>query len=140
MQYFILKHIHKHKLMQTCTLTLFHIHIIVYIRIQQPADLYVEDVDFVQLVCEVYGYPHITSHPVWRRRGNSVQNDNKYSVSGCLFSGMSVSYDQRVVSALSILNVTVEDTGEYTCSVSGNSSTVALTVLPGKLKIYLIYI
>ena len=48
---------------------------------------------------------------------------------------MSVSYDQRVESVLSILNMTVEDAGKYTCLVNGDSSAVTLTVLSaGKLK------
>ena len=88
----------------------------------------------MELVCEVYGYTHNSSHPVWITRGSAVQNDCRHCISGSLFSGISVSYDQKVESVLSILNKTVEDAREYTCLVNGESSAVTLTVLSGKLK------
>ena len=67
-------------------------------------------------------------------RRSSLLINTSFQLAFLLVHHMSVSYDQRVESVLSILNVTVEDKGDCTCSVSGNSSTVALTVLPGKLK------
>ena len=109
-------------------------HTLVYVQVQPPPAIYLEDRHYVELVCEVYGYPRNLSHPVWTTRGSAVQNDCTHCITEVLFSGMSVSYDQRMESVLSILNMTVEDTGEYTCSVHGNSSAVTLTVLSGKLK------
>ena len=107
-----------------------------YVQVQPPPAIYLEDRNYVQLVCEVYGYPRNTnaSHPVWTTRGSAVQNDCRHCIAGGLFIGMSVSYDQGVESVLSILNMTVEDAGKYICLVNGESSAVTLTVLSGKLK------
>ena len=105
-----------------------------YVQVQPPPSIYLEDRHYVELVCEVYGHPRNSSHPVWTTRGSAVKNDCRHCITGGLFIGMSVSYDQRMESVLSILNMTVEDTGEYTCSVRGNSSAITLTVLSGKLK------
>ena len=111
-------------------------HTLVYVQVQPPPAIYLEDRHYVELVCEVYGYPRNSSHPVWTTKGSAVQNDCRHCITGSLFSGISVSYDQRVESVLSILNMTVEDAGEYTCLVNGESSAVTLTVLSGKLKSY----
>ena len=112
-------------------------HALVYVQVQPPPAIYLEDRHYVELVCEAYGYPRNSSHPMWSTRGSVVQNDCRHCITGSLFSGISVSYDQRVESVLSILNMTVEDAGEYTCLVNGESSAVTLTVLSGKLKSYL---
>ena len=88
----------------------------------------------VELVCEVYGYPRDSSSPVWTHGSDPVQDGDRISInvtSASLLSGSSVSSTNRVESHLTISNVTEEDTGEYTCSVQGNSSTVTLTVESG---------
>ena len=50
-------------------------------------------------------------------------------ISAGLLSGSSISSTERVVSQLTIRNVTEDDSGEYTCSVPGNSTTATLTVV-----------
>ena len=50
-------------------------------------------------------------------------------ISASLLSGSSISSTERVVSQLTIRNVTEDDSGEYTCSVPGNSTTATLTVV-----------
>ena len=88
----------------------------------------------VELVCEVYGYPRDSSSPVWTHGSDPVQDDDRISItvtSASLLSGSSVSSTNRVESRLTISNVIEEDSGEYTCSVQGNSSTVTLTVESG---------
>ena len=109
-------------------------HTLVYVQVQPPPAIYLEDRHYVELVCEVYGYPRNSSHPVWTTRGSAVQNDCRHCINRGLFSSMHVSYDQIVESVLSILNMTVEDAGKYTRSVSGNSSAVNMTVWSGKFK------
>ena len=88
----------------------------------------------VELVCEVYGYPRDSSGPVWIHGSDTVTDDCWHTInvaSASLLSGSSVSSTNRVESRLTISNVPEEDTGEYTCSVQGNSSTVTLTVESG---------
>ena len=92
-----------------------------------------------ELVCAVYGYPRDSSSPVWTNGSDPVQDGDRISItvaSASLLSGSSVSSTNRVESRLTISNVTEEDSGEYTCSVQGNSSTVTLTVESGKFISY----
>ena len=82
-----------------------------------------------ELVCAVYGYPRDSSGPVWTHGSDTVQDDDRISINvtnAGLLSGGSVSSTNSVESRLTISNVTEEDSGEYTCSVQGNSSTVTL--------------
>ena len=70
---------------------------------------------------------------MWTTGGNTVQNDCRHCITGGVLTGTDVSYDKRVESVLSILNITLEDAGEYTCSIMGNNSEVNLNVLSGKI-------
>ena len=86
-------------------------------------------------MCEVYGYPRDSSLPVWTHGRDAIQNECRHTITvsnATLLSGRNISSDESVVSVLSIVNVTANDAGEYTCSVTGNSSTVILAVNPGK--------
>ena len=97
--------------------------------------MYIEDSDKVELVCEVYGYPRDSSLPVWTHGRDAIQNECRHTITVSnthLLGGRSIPINERVVSVLSIVNVVEDDGGEYTCSVTGNSSTVILAVNPGK--------
>ena len=107
---------------------------LVYVQVQTPPVIYLEDRNYVELVCEVFGYPRISSRPVWITRGSTVPNDCRHCITGGLVSDGDISYYQKVESVLSILNMTVEDAGEYNCSISGQSSAFTLKVFSGKLK------
>ena len=76
------------------------------------------------LECEVYGYPQDSSPPVWTHGSDELRNGTKVTNAG-LLSGNSISTTERVVSQLTITNVT---SGDYTCSWQGNSTTVTLRV------------
>ena len=52
-------------------------------------------------------------------------------VSGLLSGASSVPFSERVVSQLTILCASEGDSGEYTCSVPGNSTSLELTVSEG---------
>ena len=88
----------------------------------------------VVLSCEVYGYLHDSSPPVWTssERTSDDLNSGRFTTTltnARLLSGNSVSSTERVVSQLTIVNVTGDDSGTYyTCSVEGNSTTVTVTV------------
>ena len=79
--------------------------------------------------CEVYGYPRNSSPPVWTRGSDELHN-GRYTTTtnGGLLNGNSISTTERVVSQLTITNVTANDSGDYTCSWQGNSTTVTLRV------------
>ena len=87
----------------------------------------------VVLECEVYGYPRDSYPPVWTWSGGDLQSDrvNIYlSKADLLTDAGSISSSGRVVSTLTIRNVTGEDSGEYTCSAQGN--TLSVTIVIGK--------
>ena len=79
------------------------------------------------LKCEVYGYPRNSSPPVWTHGSDELHNGTTVSNAG-LLSGNSISTTERVVSQLTITNVTANDSGDYTCSWQGNTTTVTLRV------------
>ena len=82
------------------------------------------------LKCEVYGYPRNSSPPVWTHGSDELHN-GRYTTTvtnAGLLSGNSISTTERVVSQLTITNVTVNDSGDYTCSWQGNSTTVTLRI------------
>ena len=82
------------------------------------------------LECEVYGYPHNSSPPVWTHGSDELHN-GRYTTTvtnAGLLSGNSISTTERVVSQLTIANVTANDSGDYTCSWQGNTTIVTLRV------------
>ena len=85
----------------------------------------------VNLTCEIYGYPHDYSFPVWTRGSDKLRSD-RYTTTvndKSLMYRRRLSSTERFVSQLTIRNVTEDDSGEYTCSVDGNSTTATLTVV-----------
>ena len=83
------------------------------------------------LKCEVYGYPRDSSPPVWTHGSDKLHN-GRYTTTvtnAGLLSDSSISTTERVVSQLTITNVTVNDSGDYTCSWQGNSTTVTLRIV-----------
>ena len=129
--------------MHTCTYTIMHVHllysltaVVVEVESESSPTVKTRESTDVELVCEVYGYPHDSSSPVWTHGSDPVQDGDRISItvtSASLLSGSSVSSTNRVVSRLTISNVTEEDSGPYTCSVQGNNSTITLTVVSGKI-------
>ena len=102
------------------------------VEVEDPGTVYTDEVSKVTLSCEIYGYPRDSSPPVWTSsvwtsgelqsgRFNTAVTDVRP------LNGSSISTTERVVSQLTIRNVTERDSGEYTCSVQGNSTTVRLT-------------
>ena len=104
------------------------------VEVESDSQILVTEGSVVVLSCEVYGYPRDSSPPVWTssqwtsdelqsgRFSTSLTNENRLSDS-------SVPSSERVVSQLTIVNVTAEDSGEYTCEVTGNSTSISLTVV-----------
>ena len=85
----------------------------------------------LKLSCEVYGYLRSSSHPVWTAGNDVVQNDERHKVTVenvyLLSYYRRVSLLKRVVSHLTIIKVTNQDLGDYTCSIQGNSSRVTVS-------------
>ena len=82
------------------------------------------------LECGVYGYPRDSSPPVWTHGSDELYN-GRYTTTvtnAGLLSGNSISTTERVVSQLTITNVTANDSGDYTCSWQGNSTTTTLRI------------
>ena len=84
----------------------------------------------VVLECEVYGYPRDSSPPVWAWSGGDLQSSRfTTSVTNAhLLNESSVSSSESVVSELTISNATEGESGEYTCSVEGNTTSVSITI------------
>ena len=102
----------------------------VVIEAESPVTVFTGESTEAVLECEVYGYPHDSSPPVWTHGSDKLHN-GRYTTTvtnAGLLSGNSISTTERVVSQLTITNVTVNDSGDYTCSWQGNSTTVALRV------------
>ena len=97
----------------------------------------------VSLTCEVHGFLRSMAPPTWLdSKGELVPvESSNYSVSNysvvsttssrpaALISNSSAIQGQR--SIFTILRLSEEDEGNYTCMVEGNSSTVQLLVIPG---------
>ena len=106
------------------------------VEVESDSQILVTEGSVVVLSCEVYGYPRDSSSPVWTssqwtsdelqtgRFSTSLTNDDRLSDS-------SVSSTERVVAQLSIFCTSEADSGEYTCSVTGNFTSIQLTVSKG---------
>ena len=101
------------------------------VEVESPGTVFTGEGSEVDLTCEIYGYPRDSSSPVWTRGSDKLQNDRYTTtvINAGHLSGSSISSTERVVSQLTIRNVTEDDSGEYTCSVPGNSTTATLTVV-----------
>ena len=91
----------------------------------------IDEVSEVTLSCEIYGYPRDSSPPVWTSTSDELQSGRFTTAVTDVgpLNGSSISTTERVVSQLTINNVTEGDSGEYTCSVQGNSTTVTLALV-----------
>ena len=88
--------------------------------------------DSVKLACLMYGYPRNSLQPVWTHGLDTVLNDSRYTITMSnvnLLSGNSVRSTDMVMSYLTVNDTTEENSGEYTCTVQGNSSTVIINSL-----------
>ena len=103
------------------------------VEVEDPGRVYTEEVSEVTLSCEIYGYPRDSSPPVWT---SSVWTSDELQsgrftttvTNAGLLNGSSISTTEGVVFQLTIFCATQRDSGEYTCSVQGNSATVALRI------------
>ena len=90
--------------------------------------MYTEEVSEVTLSCEIYGYPRDSSPPVWTSslwtsdelQSGSYRFTTTVTNAG-LLNGSSISTTERVVSQLTVSNVTERSSGEYTCCVERNN-------------------
>ena len=106
------------------------------VEVKSPGTVFTGEGSLVSLTCEIYGYPHNSCSPVWTRGSEKLQGD-KYTTTVINAGLLNVSSTERVVSQLTIRNVTEDDSGEYTCSVEGNSTTANLTVvLEGNIDLH----
>ena len=105
----------------------------VIVEVEDSGRVYTEEVSVVTLSCEIYGYPRDSSPPVWT---SSVWTSDELQsgrftttvANAGLLNGSSISTTERVVSQLTIFCATQRDSGEYTCSVEGKSTTVTLNI------------
>ena len=100
------------------------------IEAESPVTVFTGESTEAVLECEVYGYLCDSSSPVWTHESVELHN-GRYTTTltnAGLLSGNSISTTERVVSQLTITNVTVNDSGDYTCSWQGNTTTVTLTL------------
>ena len=98
------------------------------IEAESPVTVFTGESTEAVLKCEVYGYPRDSSPPVWTHGSDELHN-GRYTTTvtnAGLLSDNSISTTERVVSQLTITNVTVNDSGDYTCSWQESSTTVAL--------------
>ena len=107
---------------------------IVAVEAESPVTLFTGESSEAVLECEVYGYPCDSYPPVWSHGSDELHNGTKVTNAG-LLSGNSISTTERVVSQLTITNVTANDSGHYTCSWQGNSTTVTLRVMIGESSV-----
>ena len=105
----------------------------VFVGVESSGVMVREERSVIVLTCEVYGYPRDSSPPVWSSPGRDLQTErfNITLSNGDRLMSDSVPDTERVVSQLTITDVTEEDEGEYTCSVEGQSDTYHLIL--GKL-------
>ena len=102
----------------------------VAVQAESPVTVFTGESTEAVLECEVYGYPRDSSPPVWTRGSDELHN-GRYTTTvtnGGLLSGNSISTTERVVSQLTIFCVSPIDSGDYTCSWQGNTTTVTLRV------------
>ena len=100
------------------------------IEAESPVTVFTGESTEAVLECEVYGYPRDSSPPVWTHGSDELHN-GRYTTTvtnAGLLSGNSISTTERVVSRLTITNVTANDSGDYTCSWQENTTTVTLRV------------
>ena len=103
------------------------------VEVEDSGRVYTEEISVVTLSCEIYGYPRDSSSPVWT---SSVWTSDELQsgrftttvTNAGLLNGSSISTTERVVSQLTIFCATEKDSGEYTCFVEGNSTTVTLSI------------
>ena len=100
------------------------------IEAESPVTVFTGESTEAVLKCEVYGYPRDSSPPVWTHGSDELHN-GRYTTTvtnAGLLSGNSISTTVRVVSQLTIFCVSPSDSGDYTCSWQGNTTTVTLRV------------
>ena len=107
--------------------------------------VFTDTVSEVTLSCEIYGYPRDSSPPVWTssvRTSDELQSGRFTTTvtNAGLLNGSSISTTERVVSQLTINNVTERDLGEYTCSVQGNSTTITPIIVGAGIAIEDVFI
>ena len=112
------------------------------VEVEDPGRVYTDEVSVVTLSCEIYGYPHDSSPPVWTSTSDELQSGRFTTTvtNAGLLNGNSISTTERVVSQLTIFCVSERDSGEYTCSVQGNSTTVTLSITDRGTARYLLII
>ena len=102
----------------------------VVIEAESPVTVFTGESTEAVLKCEVYGYPRDSSPSVWTHGSDELHN-GRYTTTvtnAGLLSDNSISTTERVVSQLTITNVTANDSGDYICSWQENSTTVTLRV------------
>ena len=97
------------------------------IEAESPVTVFTGESTEAVLECEVYGYPRNSSPPVWIHELHNGRYTTTVTNAG-LLSDNSISTTVRVVSQLTITNVTANDSGDYICFWQGNSTTVVLRV------------
>ena len=112
------------------------------VEVEDPGRVYSDEVSEVTLSCEVYGYPRDSSPPAWTSTSGELQSGrfNTTVTNAGLLNGSSISTTERVVSQLTIFCVSERDSGEYTCSMQGNSTTVTLSITDRGTARYLLII